>query len=284
MSDTAVRHRVLLSWLTICLVVVNLGLLTIVVLRPDQLGHIYFFNVGQGDAILIKTANNHHILIDGGPDHTIIEQLDTVIPPWQRTLDLVILTHPHADHATGLLAVLEQYHIDQLWYTGTDYSSQTYQTLVQQLSLRQVPTQFANQGDSYHLDSVSLDVLSPIVEHPVAEDPNETSVVSLLRYHNFSILFTGDATAHNEAVYSSLVPDVDIIKIPHHGSQGSSSAALLSAARPEVGMIMVGASNSFGHPHPDTLAHYQSLGTTLYRTDQDGTTEVVTDGQRYQII
>ena len=268
--------------LLLLLGVINIGILVFAGLRPDQLEHIYFLNVGQGDATLIKTVNNHYILIDGGPDDSVISQIDSIMPPWHRQLDLVVLTHPHADHATGLLSVLSRYQVNQFWYTGTTYNSETYQALVASVTAKQIPIQLANRGDNYVLDDTNLRVIFPIEERPIAKDTNETSVVGLLNYQGLDVLFTGDASANNEKAYVSDIPDVDVIKVPHHGSQTASSPILVNQARSEMGVISVGSNNSFGHPHPDTVAHYESLGVKLYRTDE-GMVELITDGKSYQV-
>jgi beta-lactamase superfamily II metal-dependent hydrolase len=153
------------NWLKGLLIVIgiaNVGIFVFAGFRPDQLEHIYFFNVGQGDSALIKTSHNHYILIDGGPDNSVIAQLDSVMPIWHRQLDLVILTHPHADHATGLLSVLDQYQVSQFWYTGTTYDSETYKTLIAEVATKKIPIQLANQGDSYTVDGTNLKVIFPI--------------------------------------------------------------------------------------------------------------------------
>jgi competence protein ComEC len=264
------------------LTLANVGLFVFIGFRPDGLEHIYFFDVGQGDATLIKTNQNHYILIDGGPDNSVVAQLDQVLPMWHRQLDLVILTHPHADHATGLLAILDRYQVEQFWYTGTTYDSETYRTLLAKLTQLQVPIELANQGDDFSIDQTELKVLFPLTEKPSAKDLNETSIVNTLQYKNFSILFTGDASQANDQAFVNQIPNVDIIKVPHHGSQDGSGNLLINQSRPEVGVIMVGAQNQYGHPNQSIVDLYQAAGAKIYRTDQGGTVEIITDGQRYR--
>lgn len=268
----------------VCLGVVGLASILVGWFKPDQLAHIYFLDVGQGDAELIRTPNQHYILIDGGPDNSVVSQLGRVIPPWQRQIDLVILTHAHADHATGLLAVLDQYDVKQFWYTGAQYDSATYQELVDKLTQAKIPVQLANQGDYLSLDQTSLNVSFPLQERPTNTDPNETSVVNTFQYKNFTTLFTGDVYVNDEKKLVGVLPDVDVIKIPHHGSRTSSSQELINKTQPEVGVIEVGANNKFGHPAPDVLSRYQSAQTQIYRTDQDGMIEIITDGTRYRVL
>lgn len=271
------------KYLLAAILLANFGLLAVAQARPDGLTHFYFFDVGQGDASLVRTADNHFILIDGGPDDTIISQLDRVIPMWHRKLDLVILTHAHADHATGLLAVLDQYSVNQFWYSGADYDSATYRALLAKVTARQVPIRLASQGDAATVGQTNLRVLFPLVENPTAKDPNEASIISTVQYKNFSALFLGDATTSNTNTIDQLLSDVDVLKVPHHGSRTASSVEFISRTQPEIGVIMVGANNPFGHPHPEIVERYQAAGTRLYRTDQDGTVEIVTDGDHYKV-
>jgi beta-lactamase superfamily II metal-dependent hydrolase len=279
-----VAHQHWFRGLLILVVLTNVALFVIVGFRPDSLEHVYFLNVGQGDATLIKTNQGRYILIDGGPNNKVVSLLDNIIPMWQRRLDLVILTHPHADHATGLLSVLDQYQVSEFWYTGTTYDSETFPALMAKVTNQQIPVQLANQGDVYNSSATQLKVLFPADERPTAKDPNETSIVNLLTYKNFSILFTGDASSNNEKTYSPHVPDVDIVKIPHHGSASASSQVLIEKADSEIGVISVGAKNSFGHPNSEVVGRYETSGAKLYRTDQHGTVEIITDGERYKVL
>ncbi len=284
--STIVAHliRHWFKWLLMAVASAGLLLTLFAHFRPDGLVHIYFFDVGQGDAELIKTADNRYILIDGGPTGQVTKLLDDVIPMWNRKLDIIILTHPHSDHATGLLKVLEQYQVGEFWYTGTEYNSETYRTLIQEVAQRKIPIRLANQGDNLALGAAQLRVIFPIVEKPIAKDTNSTSIVSIFQYKNFSAIFTGDIVTSDEPQFLSAVPDVDVVKVSHHGSRLASGMDFITAAKAEVGVIGVGAKNSFGHPHPDTLARYQTANTTIYRTDKDGTVKIITDGNRYRVL
>jgi competence protein ComEC len=268
------------------LVVANFGLIYFVQARPDQLLHLYFLDIGQGDAVLITTPNGQNILIDGGPDGRVTEHLDRLLPPWNRRLDYVALTHAHADHATGLIEVVQRYPVGQFLYNGTDYDSVTYRTLLQTVAERQIPIEIADVADIYQLGPVTWDILHPLVERPSITDPNAGSVVTLLTYGNFKALLTGDAIFQNEAdmLSAGLIPDVDVLKVGHHGSQTSSSRPFLDAVRPEVVAIQVGQNNKFGHPSPVVLERLQAIPTQIFRNDHHGTIEVVTDGTKYRVL
>ncbi|OGB73565.1 hypothetical protein A3K24_01815 [candidate division Kazan bacterium RIFCSPHIGHO2_01_FULL_44_14] len=273
-------------WLMVGFLLADLAVTWFAYAKPDELLHIYFLDVGQGDAILISTADHKHILIDGGPDGSVVGQLDSVLPAWDRQLDLVILTHPHADHVAGLLTVLQRYSVEQFIYSGAPYSTTTYENLLSALAKQNITIQIASAGQKYDFGDTRLDLLWPIAGQSFSQDPNETSLITQLRYGNFSALFMGDASANNEQALlaSSTVSDVDVLKVGHHGSQYSTSPAFLSVADPEIAVIEVGVNNNFGHPTPTTLNHLKDSGATVYRTDQNGTIEVATDGAKYRIL
>jgi len=267
------------------LLAVNFGLVSFALQRPDGLAHIYFLDVGQGDAILITTPNDQHILIDGGPTGAVVSKLDGILPVWDRDIDYMLLTHPHADHATGLLAVLQRYSVKHFLYNGVDYDTEIYTTLLEEVNRQRIPVEIAEVSDDLKFGETSLDIIAPAVERPKRADPNETSVVAVFRYKNFRAIFTGDASINNERelLAAGLVPDVDVLKVGHQGSHTSSSIEFLQAARPEVGVIEVGP-NTYGHPHRDILQRLTALGVAIYRTDQNGTIEVATDGAKYRVL
>jgi competence protein ComEC len=272
-------------WFALGLCVVSLGLFAYVGIRPDDLSHIYFFDVGQGDASLIVTSDDQTILIDGGPSDVVVDRLAEVLPPWHRHIDLVILTHPHADHVTGLSAVLDDYHVGEFWFNGSRYDSATYQNLLAKIDELQIPKKIVTIETKRQLGAATIDVIGPATVPEGISNLNKTSLVFSFKLGDFQVLFAGDAESSNETEMLSrgVVPNIDVIKVPHHGSRTSSSLEFIRAADPEVGAIMLGADNEFGHPHAETLERYQTIGAQLYRTDQDGTIEVVTDGVAYQV-
>jgi len=273
-------------WLMVGFLLGDLAVVWFAYAQPDNLLHIYFLDVGQGDAILISTTDHQHILIDGGPDGSVVSQLDSILPVWDRQLDMIILTHPHADHSAGLLAVLKRYSVERFIYSGAPYSTDTYESLLTVLQEQNIPVQIASAGQQYTFGDVSLDLLWPMAGQPFSQDPNETSLVTWLRYGNFSTLLMGDASANNEQTLlsSGTISDIDVLKVGHHGSQYSTSPAFLSVAKPEVAVIEVGANNNFGHPTQTTLNHLGDARVTIYRTDQNGTVEVTTDGTKYRTL
>lgn len=263
----------------------SLGLFIYVVFRPGYLTRVVFLDVGQGDSILVRTNKGHNILIDGGPDGTARAKLSRYLPFWDNDLDLVVLTHPHADHLIGLNPIVKRYKVHEFWYNGVTYDTDGYQDLLTTLGQKQIPIQIAKAGDQKVFGDVTFTVLYPLIERPVAEDVNDTSLILLMQQGSFSALFTGDAGVEQEAqmLARSSVPDIDVLKVGHHGSQTSTSSEFLNASRPEVAEMMLGTDNTYGHPHEDVVTRLEANVKTLLRTDQDGDSYILTDGQLYEV-
>lgn len=241
-----------------------------------------FLDVGQGDAILIRTPTRQNILVDGGPDDQVLTELGKVLPLWDREINLVVATHLDADHITGLLAVLQRYQVDEV-LTLPINSATTIATALQQ-ALFSIPTvNYADATDDYQWGGVVWDTLWPLAGTDTSTG-NNNSIVAQLRYQETKLLLTGDIEKTTETSLRQLYPDLltSILKVAHHGSKSSSGADWLAAVQPRVAVISVGR-NSYGHPHPDTLMRLQAISAVVYRTDQDGTIEVIFGDNGYWI-
>ncbi|MBP1704411.1 MAG: putative Competence protein ComEC [Chloroflexi bacterium] len=256
--------------------------------RPDGQVHVMVLDVGQGDAILVETGRGGRVLIDGGPDpDRLLVELDRHIPPWDRRLDLVILTHPHEDHVAGLPLVVERYAVGRALDTGARGEGPGFAAWTAVLARRGVPTGRLLAGSAVGLDGVSLRAVWPdstaVPTEPTDDGSalNDSSIVILGEAGGRRFLLAGDMEAAAEAIVVSRgLPRVDLLKVGHHGSSGSSSAALLDALRPRVAVISVAARNDYGHPSPATLAALQERGVAVYRTDRQGTIEAALDQDR----
>jgi competence protein ComEC len=272
------------------------GLATVVLLvwgaafsLPDGKLHVSFLDVGQGDAIFIQTPRGQKVLVDGGPSPTILlAALGRQMPFWDRTIDLMVLTHPHDDHVSGLIPVLERYKVKTFLDGGQEHPTPTYTHCLELVQEKGIPYQLARAGMQIQLD----EGLQVKVLHPQGEllsgtdlDVNNNSIVLRLAYGQISFLLPGDVEEKAEAVLLSSNEDLasTILKSPHHGSDTSLSPRFLEAVNPQLAVIQVGADNKFGHPDPTTLAKLEEHGVTVLRTDQNGTVEVVSDGERYWI-
>lgn len=242
---------------------------------------VTFLDVGQGDAALIEGPQGNRILVDGGPSGATLKRaLDRHLPFYDRRIDLIILTHPQADHIGGLPAVIDAYDIGGVMTTGIAADTEAYSEW--EAAIRRAgPTQItAHRGQWIDLgDGAKLTVLGPTSRmKPDGDDTNDTSIVIRLAQGDFSFLLTGDITTNAEQALIAAGTDLtaDVLKVAHHGSRTSTGDAFLARARPYVDVISVGESNPFGHPTDDVL---QRLADDLVlRTDLNGDVTVSTDG------
>ncbi|MEM2098159.1 MAG: ComEC/Rec2 family competence protein [Candidatus Bathyarchaeia archaeon] len=246
----------------------------------------YFWDVGQGDSILIH-AGERNVLIDGGSESAGSALLRYLWSVNVSHLDYLVVTHPHADHVGGLPALLtSNITVDVILYNGQNYSSQIFQqfmNLAQEHNLT-----VACRGQFYPLTSmVNFTVFNPAQPFELpADDLNVNSVVIKLQTGNASFLFTGDATAETEQrmIAAGLNLESDVLKVGHHGSKYATSQAFLDAVNPSYAVISVGAGNVYGHPHSETLQRLVSKGVAIYRTDDLGTIVFATDGTAVSVI
>jgi competence protein ComEC len=257
---------------------------------PDGRLHVAFLDVGQGDAILITTQSGQQILLDGGPSPAeLTSALGETMPFWDRSIDLVMLTHPDADHITGLVEVLQNYDVGGWMDSGMPTESPVYRECWNLLGQKQIPYHSVRAGFEIALgDGGVIEVLHPPHKGESTRDAqdNENSVVARLVLGNASFLLTGDIEAEEEKAILDLgyALDADVLKVAHHGSGGSSTEEFLSAVAPSLAIISVGRDNRFGHPSPDVMQRLDELGhTSVHRTDQQGTIEIVTDGLTMQM-
>ncbi len=269
----------------------RLGLLAVVPLvaavlagayRPGGEPHLVVFDVGQGDAILVEGGSGGRLLVDGGPDPArLLRLLDARIPPWDRRIDVVVVTHPHEDHVAGLPTLLGRYRVGAILTNGMTGPGPAATTLAGLLaSDRRAATLGA--GDRLEVDAVALDVLWPLPGTVPSSAPdtgrqiNDASIVLLGTVGRHRFLLMGDAEDDVDPLLLARgLPRVDVLKVAHHGSRTATSAAFLQTVRPAVAVVSVGADNPYGHPAPETLARLRDVGARVLRTDEVGAVEVV---------
>jgi competence protein ComEC len=253
---------------------------------PEQRVQLSFLDVGQGDAILIQTPSRT-VLVDGGPSpQAIARHLGRRLPFWDRELDLVVLTHPHADHLTGLLEVIERYRVKGVLATPYSQDSALYSQWMDRLREKGIPYVRAQRGQEVNLGGGGkLQVLFPgkALLSGTSSDANNNSVVLRLTIGRFSALLTGDLEAEGQRYLRGLgpLPHSLILKVPHQGAAGTLDPRFLKEVSPQVAVISVGADNPFGHPAAETLEELK--GVQVLRTDQHGTIHIATDGERYWV-
>jgi len=250
---------------------------------PDGRLHVYFLNVGQGDAILVVAPDGRQILVDGGPSPTaLLSELGDLLPFWDRSLDLVALTHPDGDHITGLIPLLDRYRVAQVLDTPLSDAAAEAVSWLAGLAQNGVPRTYAQRGMRLPVGDLTITVLhpGPTPLTGTASDDNNNCIVLRLDYGATCLLLTGDAEQAAEAdmLAVGLPLRCDVLKVGHHGSNGATSAQFVAAVAPTVAVIQVGADNTFGHPHPGVLERL--AGVEVLRTDLNGRIEVVSDGRR----
>ncbi len=260
---------------------------TAVFSAPDGRLTVEMFDVGQGDAILIRTPDGQKLLIDGGPDGAVVERaLDETLPFWDRKLDVVLLTHPDADHLTGLLSVVQRYDVGQVVEAPFDTKAGITSQWSNLLDEKSIPHREVEAGGWVDLGhGARLQVLGP-PQPPLSgtsADTNNNSLVLKLTWGSVSFLLPGDIQGPGETALLGEHVDLQatVLKVPHHGSAYSSGQPLLDAVRPVVSVISVGADNHFGEPAAATLQRLDD--SIVYRTDQQGDVTFSTDGERLWI-
>lgn len=254
--------------------------------EPSNYLKVYFLDVGQGDAIFIEAPNHSQVLIDGGSGNAVLGELGRVMPFFDRSIDLVISTHPDKDHLGGLIEVLKRYKVEKILTTGVKTDTQGFKVWQDEIKKQNIPILVALFGQIIKLDQkADLFVLSPFdnFENRESNDLNNTSIVNRLVYGDLEILFTGDAEANLEQKLLDIHVDIksDILKVGHHGSRNSTTEEFLKAVDPDAAVIQVGANNRYHHPTKEVLERLN--GVKIYRMDQDGRVEVKSDGKSYKI-
>lgn len=262
-------------------------LLTIVIwvasfkIQTDPYLKVDFLDVGQGDAVFIETSQGNQVLVDGGPSSQVLSELGKSMPPFDRIIDLLILTHPDADHVTGLVEVMKRYKVKKILYTGAQVDTAVDREFEKLLNQNRVEKIYAHQGQRVWLDkSTVFDIYWPLPQaQEVIKSANNTSIIAKLSFGKTQILLTGDA---DEKVEKQILPifnlDSDILKVGHHGSKTSSSQEFLNEVTPEFSVVQVGADNNYGHPTQEVLDRLTTLTSQISRTDTQGTVRFISDG------
>ncbi len=243
---------------------------------------VNFFDIGQGDGIFIETPKSYQILIDGGPDSTFLEKLGKEMPFWDRTIDLVVLTHPEHDHIAGLIEVLKRYKVSFVLWTGILRDTGEYREWKRLLENNDLTVKIARLGQRITTPEVFIDVLYPFesLYGQEVKNTNDSSVALRLVHDNNTFLFTGDLgkSIERKLVKNGLVITTDILKVGHHGSKTSTSKELLEALTPKIAVVSSGKENRYGHPCQEVLDILEKYGITVLRTDQSGDIKIVSDG------
>ncbi len=236
---------------------------------------LYFFDVGQGDAIFMDTPNHFQVLVDGGPNNKVVSELSRVMPIGDTTLDLVVVSHNHADHIGGLTEVLRHYDVGEIWVSGAIHTTEGFREMLELIRDRGVKATVVTAGQTVSRDGLEGITLFPLTNQTglTPDNQHDASVVTYWQYGEHSWLLTGDAEQEHEAqmLARALIKPITILKVGHHGSNTSTGEALLQATQPKYAVISLGANNRYGHPHQVTLDKLAKFNIPVLRTDQSGT-------------
>ncbi|MFJ7983298.1 MBL fold metallo-hydrolase [Lysinibacillus xylanilyticus] len=242
---------------------------------------VHFIDVGQGDSIFIESPNGKTMLVDGGVKGAGQNVVSYLKELGVKKLDIVVATHPDADHIGGLIPVLNSIDIGQFYDSGKVHTSQTFEEMLTLIDTKNIPYNVPKTGDSIAFDDdINVKVLNA---NENATDNNDASIVLKIAYGNVSFLLTADAGVALEKEMMQDDVKATILKAGHHGSNTSSSAEFIQAVHPEVTILSYGEGNKYGHPHAEVVERLQAIGSKIYATAEAGTVIVSTDGVNYDV-
>ena len=243
---------------------------------------VHFIDVGEGDFILLDIGDNEVLIDGGGKSPGVVRYIDDYV---DGRLEVMVATHPHADHIGGLISVLRAFEVDEIWLNGDTSTSEIYSQFMSAVNSEGAQVFTARRGDTIQAGNLTFNVLHPA---NLNGSTNDDSIVLSLSYGQIDFLFTGDVEQEAEAsmlVQSVVpVPDVEVLKVGHHGSRTASSMQFLQVIKPECAIYMAGQDNSYGHPHEEAIANLCEVGAQIYGTDIHGTVVVTTDGATYDVL
>lgn len=247
---------------------------------------VSFLDIGQGDAILIQTPSGHDMLIDGGPSDKVLERLASELGYFDHHIDVVVSTHPDADHITGLIPTLLHYDVDHIIVSPIKGHTGVFEELEKSINEEQATIHTGKKGDEINFgDGVVAHILYPSANyHGSEKETNDASVSVVIIYGEESVLLTGDlpSTYERELLQEILPKHVTIYKAGHHGSKYSSGDVLLSYIHPEYSVVSAGKDNRYGHPNPEALGRLKAYSQEILSTIDRGTITFLLDGTTVQ--
>lgn len=275
------------------LILLSLGVFLSVhlIVFSDKMLHIVFCDVGQGDAILIRTPSGIVSVVDGGPDESIMNCLANHLPFWERTITLLLLSHPHADHYVGIIGILDRYKVKSFATEKLNNDTILFRALFERTKAHKLSTRHLYGGDAFRFkDGVTIRVLGPSREYlaqtspggQIGEKAEFASLVLLVSYGKFSVLLTGDSQASgiDDALRNSNVGKISVLQVPHHGSRTGLTKDILDRLKPGLAVISVG-KNNYGHPSPEMIDLLRAKGIEQRETIKNGDIEIVTEGNGF---
>jgi competence protein ComEC len=273
MPGSASKKNIKRLFTLVCLTLIfSFSVEEVITAQSVETLEVTFIDVGQGDSALITTSSGVDILIDAGPKSAGETVVSLITAKGITELDVVVISHNHADHIGGLLALLQSpIFVEEILYNGAACTTLICQDVWTEMGFRGITPQAVRSGDSFNWGPVTSVVLNP--QPDLTGDENEDSVVMQVDFYETNLLYTGDIGFSTETALleAGMLNPVEVLKVAHHGSAASTSAEFLSAVTPLDSVISVGASNAYGHPSEETLGRLAAAGTAVYRTDLEGT-------------
>ena len=242
---------------------------------------VHFIDVGQGDSILIQLPSRQNMLIDAGDNDKGEVVIDYLKKQGVTRIDYLVGTHPHADHIGGMDDVIDEFAIGEIYMPKVTHTTKTYMDVLEAIDKKNLKIKATKTGMTIPLEDVKAEILAPDGEMK-SDNLNDYSIVIKLTYGETVFLLQGDAEKKTEANILASGTDIkaDVIKLGHHGSSTSSTTKYIEAVDPDYAVITLAKDNKYGHPHKEVMTLMDEKGITVYRTDEDGTIVVISDGEK----
>ena len=269
--------------LSVCLV----SLLVLLSFASPKKLRVSFLDIGQGDAILIQTPSGKQMLVDGGPTQKVLEEVSKHVSYFDRDIDVVVATHPDADHVTGLIPILEKFKVDTIILSPSTGHTGIYDDVKKHVQEEGAVVHIGARGDEIDFgDGVIAKILYPSKNYTEKkDDTNDASVSMVIVYKDESVLLTGDlpSTEEGELMRAGLQKNITVYKAGHHGSKYSSGEQLLSYIKPEYVVVSAGKNNKYGHPNSETLDRLKIYSQEILSTIDKGTITFLLDGKGVEV-
>ena len=252
-----------------------------VITTPKGTLAVHFLDIGQGDSIFIELPNSQTMLVDAGENYYGEGIINYIYDCGYEKLDYLVATHPHSDHIGSMSYIVRHMDIDAVYMPKVSTTTKTYENLLDSISNKELKIKTAIAGTKIlDVDELEIDILAPVEIYE--DDLNNCSVILKITYKDRSFLLTGDAEKKEfEDVYLDM--SADVLKVAHHGSSTSTTEEILEKIKPEIAVISLGEDNEYGHPHTSTLKLLNNIDCDIYRTDEDKTVKISTDGENLEV-
>ena len=252
-----------------------------VITTPKGTLAVHFLDIGQGDSIFIELPNSQTMLVDAGENYYGEGIINYIYDCGYEKLDYLVATHPHSDHIGSMSYIVRHMDIDAVYMPKVSTNTKTYENLLDSISNKGLKIKTAMAGTKIlDIDELEIVILAPVEIYE--DDLNNCSVILKITYKDRSFLLTGDAEKKEfEDVYLDM--SADVLKVAHHGSSTSTTEEILEKIKPEIAVISLGEDNEYGHPHKSTLKLLNNIECDIYRTDEDKTVKISTDGENLEV-